>query len=231
MVRRARVRRASDVRKCKGVKVGSHHRAYNPTVHAWVAAPLLVVALQPQAPAAGVTGPVATVFRVFDGTTEVTASTRLRVTPAGRRDAPAIDARVPITPLPAALYDVQASRVDDRGVVAVRWAERLAVMHYPDEGGRHLEVINFQPGFGALQLRATGRRLAASEVAMFRAGDRSAPVGTLIAGDDYLFFVVPAARYDVRVQHREHDGTSDTHWLLGLEVPADRTRLKLIPQP
>lgn len=194
----------------------------------WVVAPLLVVALQPQAPSPGVTGPVSAEFRVFDGTTEVTTSTRLRVTPAGRRDAPAVDARVPITPLPAAIYDVQASRVDDSGVVAVAWAERLAVMHYPDEGGRHLEVINFQPGFGALQLRATGGRLAASEVAMFRAGDRGTPVAKPIAGANYVLFVVPSGRYDIRVQHAEHDGTADTHWILSVEVPVDRTRLKLI---
>jgi hypothetical protein len=196
----------------------------------WVIAPLVVAVLHAQEPASP-TAPVSTEFRVFDGTAEVTTSTRLRVTPAGRRDAPAVDARVPITPLPPAIYDVQARRVDNRGVVALKWAERLAVMHYPDEGGRHLEVINFQPGFGALQLRATGGPLAASEVAMFRPGDRAAPVGKPIAGNDYVVFVVPAGRYDVRVQHAEHDGTSDTHWLLGLEVPADRTRLKLISQP
>lgn len=193
-------------------------------MRAWTVAPLLVVALNAQAPL----GPVSTEFRVFDGGAEVTASTRLRVTPAGRRDAPAVDARMPITPLPAAIYDVQARRVDNRGVVAVKWAERLAVMHYPDENGRHLEVINFQPGFGALQLRANRGRLATSEVAIFAAGDRVAPVSTPIAGDDYVLFVVPIGRYDVRVQHAEHDGPSDTHWLLGLEVPADRTRLKLI---
>lgn len=196
----------------------------------WVSAPLLFVLLHAQEPVPP-TAPVSVVFRVFDGTTEVTASTRLRVTPAGRRDAPAVDARVPITSLPAAMYDVQAIRVDDRGVVAVTWGERLAVMHYPDEGGRHLEVINFQPGFGALQLRATSGRLAPSEVAMFRAGDRAAPVGKPIGGDDYVVFVVPTGRYDIRVRHAEHGGTSDTHWLLGLEVPADRTRLKLISQP
>jgi hypothetical protein len=193
----------------------------------WLSAPLVLALLHAQEPVSPPAS-VSAVFRVFDGTTEVTTSTRLRVTPAGRRDAPAVDARAPITPLPAGIYDVQASRIDDRGVVAVKWIERLAVMHYPDEGGRHLEVINFQPGFGSLQVRSTGGPLAVSEVAMFPAGDRVAPVGKAIRGDDDVVFVVPAGRYDVRIQHREHDGTVDTHWLLGLDVPADRTRLKLI---
>lgn len=193
----------------------------------WVVAPLLV-AMQAPHPASAT--PVAAEFRVFDGRAEVTAATRVRVLPAGQHDAEPRETRGPDVPLPPAIYDVEAHLVDSSGVVRVKRAERLAIVHYPDEGARHLEVINFQPGFGALQLRAPNSRLHVDEVALFRPGDRSTPAATPIAGPDYVLFVVLAGRYDVRVQHAEHAGTPDAHWLVAVDVPADGTRLKLIPQ-
>lgn len=92
-------------------------------------------------------------------------------------------------------------------------------------------MINFQPGFGALQVRAAQGRLDTSEVSLFRAGDRSIATGTPIPGTDYVLFVVPAGRYDARVQHAEHGGGPDTHWLIGVDVPPEGTRLKIISQP
>jgi hypothetical protein len=183
-----------------------------------IAAPLLAAVLSAQVPAPGGTT-VRTEFRVFDGKAEVTAVTRLRVVPAGRRDAAARAVQLPATPLAPALYDVEARRLDPAGVISIKWAERLAVMYYPDEGGQHLEVINFQPGFGALQLRGTSGRLPPAAVTLFRAGERTAPAANPIPGSDYVLFVVPAGRYDVRIT------TGDQiRWLTGLDVPADRTR-------
>lgn len=205
-----------------------HHRTYNPSVPFWVVVPLLVAM---QAPRPAGTTPVGAEFRVFDGLAEVTASTRIRILPAGQRDADSLEARGPDVPLLPAIYDVEAHHADSSGVVRVKRAERLAIVHYPDEGARHLEVINFQPGFGALQLRAANGRLDIDKVALFRAGDRSTPAAKPIAGPDYVLFVVPADRYDVRVQHAEHAGTPDTHWLVAVDVPADGMRLKLVPQP
>jgi hypothetical protein len=172
--------------------------------------------------------PVLTEFRVFDGLNEVTAVTRLRVVPAGRRNAPAVDAsRSPIALAPS-MYDVQALRTRDPGIVSIKWVERLAIVHYPDEGGRHLEVINFRPGFGALQLRMNGGRIEPAQVAMFTGIDRNVVVGHPLAGNEYVLVVAPAGRYDVRVQHAEKDEAGHSHWLLAVDVPAGRTRLKLI---
>lgn len=207
-------------------------RAYNPRMRLapWLAVPLLAASLHAQAVRPGSTTPVTTEFRVFNGTEEITASTRLRIVPAGRRDAPAIEASRSTVPLAPAVYGVQALRVRGAGVITIKWVERLAVMHYPDEGGRHLEVINFQPGYGALQLRSSGR-LDPSEVAVFAAGDRTVVAGRPVTGDGYVLVVARAGRYDVRIEHADHGGGRDTHWMLAVDVPAGRTRLKVIDAP
>jgi hypothetical protein len=173
--------------------------------------------------------PVTAEFRVFDGTTEISASTRLRVMPTGRRDSViSVDAGHHLaTALAPGIYDVQALRLRQESIAAIRWAERLVIMRYPDEGGRHLEVINFQPGYGALQLRAGDEDVQAYEIAVFAQGDRGAPVASAIPGEGYRLFVVPAGRYDLRVRHTEApEDSEDVHWFLDFEVPANRTRLK-----
>jgi hypothetical protein len=169
-------------------------------------------------------------FRVFAGTEEITASTRLRVMPTGKRDeAVTIEEgkRVHI-PVPAGIYDVQALRLRQDSIVGIRWAERLVLMYYPDEGGRHLEVINFEPGFGALQIRAAKEPIHVYDVAVFAPGDRATPAGTPIEGEDYRLFVLRAGRYDIRVRHAGTSDPQDTLWYLDVEVPANRTRLKHI---
>jgi hypothetical protein len=103
-------------------------------------------------------GPSVTLqLRVFDGVTDVTRETRVRLYPAGRRATPikltlgpdrAFEAEVPV-----GLYDVQAVRMRGASVAGVRWVERMLVQKYPDEYGRHLQVINLRDGFGALQIR------------------------------------------------------------------------------
>ena len=82
--------------------------------------------------------------------TDVTRETRVRLFPAGRRGTPikltlgadrAYEADVPV-----GLYDVQAIR-DDGGadsIAGVRWVERMLVQKYPDEYGRHLQVVNLK---------------------------------------------------------------------------------------
>ncbi len=170
-------------------------------------------------------------FRVFAGTEEITATTRVRIMPTGARDkASTVDQgkRLFATVTPG-IYDVQALRMRDEGVIAIRWAERLVVMHYPDEGGRHLEVINFQVGYGALQLRTAKRPITTYEVAVFPAGNRTIAAGEPIQGEDYRLFVLKAGRYDIRVRHAgSPTDEQDTHWFLDVEVPADRTRMKQI---
>jgi hypothetical protein len=89
-------------------------------------------------------------------------------------------------------------------------------------------VINFQSGFGALELRMKGGALDAAQVDMFLTDNRTVAAGRPVAGDGYVLIVARAGRYDVRVQHAEPGGAGHTHWLLAVDVPAGRTRLKLI---
>ena len=165
-------------------------------------------------------------LRVFNGADEVTAQTRAAVHRAGQRTDPLV-VLASGTPLlaadvPAGIYDVQAIREREGRVVSIRWAERLVVMPYPDENGHHLEVVNFQTGFGALQVRAAdGRR---PEIGVYRVGDHQKPVAAPAVGPDYVLFVLPAGLYDLQV--REQDTTV---WQTAVEVPLDRTRLWVTP--
>jgi hypothetical protein len=164
--------------------------------------------------------------RVFDGTEEVTPHTRLTIHRAGERKesiphTPSGDARVALK-VPAGIYDVQALHVRDGRVINIRWANRLVVMPYPDEQGHHLEVINFKNGYGALQVRASAG--APFDAVIFEAGKRQKPAGAATPGPKYSLFVVPAGLYDLQL--RTGDKLS---WQNGIEVPADGTRLVLIP--
>lgn len=182
------------------------------------------------APAQEAAGPVTAEFRVFAGTEEITATTRLRIMPTGTRERSSTldEGKGLVASVTPGIYDVQALRLRPEGIVAIRWAERLVLMHYPDEGGRHLEVINFQPGYGALQVRASGS-IDAYELTVFRAGDRTEPAGEPFDGDGYRLFVLKAGRYDIRVrQAGAPTGAPDSQWLQDIEVPAHRTRLKVI---
>ena len=95
-------------------------------------------------------------IRVFSGSDDVSAETRVTVFRAGERQSPVAESRPGMAldaDVAAGSYDAQAIRERDGRVVAIKWVERLLVMPYPDEGGRHLEVINLQNGFGALEVR------------------------------------------------------------------------------
>jgi len=176
--------------------------------------------------------PVATEFRVFAGREEITDTSLLRITPSGVREGmiavgPARRLTVSLSP---GIYDVQAFRTRQDAIVAIKWAERLVIMNYPDEGGRHLEVINFEPGFGALQVRSQKNPIANYVVDVFPAGDRTDAAKSL-AGEDSLLFILQARRYDIRVRPAgARDDPNDTRWMLDVEVPSDRTRLKLIDE-
>jgi hypothetical protein len=170
-------------------------------------------------------------FRIFSGTDEITPATRLRIMPTGTRDRSTIvpEGSPPLVEVPSGIYDVQAFRLRQGSIVGIRWAERLVLMYYPDEGGRHLEVINFEPGYGALQVRAARGTSEDYDIEIFPVGDRSTPVGAPLAGDGYRLFVVPAGRYDIRVRPAGSvNDAAETRWFLDVEVPADRTRLKVI---
>jgi hypothetical protein len=170
--------------------------------------------------------PLTLQIRVFNGTEEVTAETRVKIYPAGERQKPVSEAneavpfvRVSVTP---GFYDAQAIREKDGRVLNIRWAERLVVMAYPDEAGRHLEVINFQNGFGALEVRAKDG--SPPDAALFDAGARQQEAGRRFDGDGYVLFVAKAGRYDLRLRHG-----GQTAWQAGIDVPPDRTRFLVAP--
>jgi len=191
---------------------------------------LLRLVLSVTATAPQVDPPIQFEIRAFDGSEDVTAETSINIYAAGTRDKPVRPVARPgrglVAEVPVGIYDAQAIQQHQGQVVNIRWAERLLAQHYPDEEGRHLEVVNFRRGFGALQLRrAVGaRRELAWEAAAFAAGNRTQPVGTAIAGDDYVLFALPAGRYDILVRI----GGAST-WLADVDVPLDRTRMKQVP--
>lgn len=172
-------------------------------------------------------------FRIFDGDEEVTADTRLRVYPSGTKESgrPVEGQRLAVS-LPPAIYDVQAIRHRQGQVISVRWAERLVIMHYPDEPEQHLEVINLKPRFGALQLALPSDGAQSVDAAIFAAGEHEKEAAKPIRSNSYLLFILPGGRYDVRIRT---SGRADAaapapteRWLLDLEVPAERTRLRKI---
>ena len=176
------------------------------------------------------TAPVTAEFRIFAGDEEITATTKLRIMPTGTREKSLTvgEGKPLVTPLTPGIYDVQALRLRPEGIIAIRWAERLVVMHYPDEAGLHLEVINFQPGYGALQLRVKKGAIEQYELAVFPAGDRTTEGSEPIEGENYRLFVLKAGRYDIQVRPVATQQEPTVQWLLDVEVPADRTRLKII---
>jgi hypothetical protein len=186
----------------------------------------LTAVLVANAVAGGRSGELTLELRVFDGTDEVTAHTRLTVHRAGERGDPfgqptSADGRV-LLKVPQGIYDVQAIHEREGRVLNIRWANRLVVMPYPDEGGQHLEVINFKNGFGALQIR--GKPGTLPDAVLYEAGKRDKPAASSLTTSSYALFVVPAAAYDVLVR-----AAGKSSWYTALDVPLDRTRLWVIP--
>lgn len=169
--------------------------------------------------------------RIFDGVEDVTRDTRVRLYPTGERATPirmtlsgdqAFEADVPV-----GLYDVQAIREKAGAVSGVRWVERLLVQKYPDEFGRHLQVVNLKSGFGALQIRPEGDSANPpgwSAVAT-PPGTPGTEVGKARALGPDLLLVVPSGTYDIKVTAPP----APPAWISGLEIPDARTRLKTWP--
>jgi hypothetical protein len=186
----------------------------------------------PAPPVAGDAGTVRLELRIFDGPDDVTGETRVRLFPRGQRtnDLPTTSApgQAITATVPVGFYDAQAIREKRGEVAGLRWAEQLLVQRYPDEYGRHLQVINFKPGYGALQIRPSPDAVAAAKGwtgTAYASGD-SGPTAkeagkAVVAGED-LLFALPGGSYDVKLTM----GDKSTQWIRDIEVPADRTRLK-----
>ena len=166
-------------------------------------------------------------LRVFNGAEEVTNQTRVFVHRAGDRGTPIAEAgggpsRIELK-VQEGIYDVQAVRERDGQVVNIQWANRLVVMAYPDEAGRHLEVLNFRTGFGALQIRTADG--STPIVSIHEPGAAIKEAAGVVAGAGYSLFVVPAGVYELAVRRGENAPVRHAD----IEVPRDRTRLWLVP--
>ena len=180
----------------------------------------------PQPPAGP---PIRVEFRVFDGANEITAQARVRVRRSGTTETGTVidggDLSVDLAP---GIYDAEAVRQRSSDTVDIRWTEHLVVMPYPDEGGRHLEVINFAKDFGALELRWPDSQApdpAGTGVAIFKTGDVHAVPARVLRGLGYLLLVVPGDTYDVRVTRAGRGPVTFSK----IEVPAGGTRMKVVP--
>jgi hypothetical protein len=187
----------------------------------WLAATVLAVLQAQSGPA------VVLELRVFNGTEEVTRHIRATVHRAGERTE-SIAQRTPAdTPLeitlPEGIYDAQVFQELDGKVLNIRWANRLVVMRYPDEGGRHLEVVNFRNGYGALQVRTA--RGEPVQVSAYHAGRRDRIAAEARTGPGYWLFVLPSGSYDLQVR-----ASGKTTWHTAVEVPLDRTRFWVVPE-
>jgi hypothetical protein len=168
--------------------------------------------------------------RVFDGSDDVTADSRVKLYPKGQRtsDIPMTAAgagQATTAMVPVGFYDAQAMRERHGAAPNIRWAQQWLVQRYPDEYGRHLEVINYKTGYGALQIRPAPSDASAAKGwtgVVYPAGDAAKELGKSVASGDDLLFALPSGRYDIKVTLAD----KSTQWVRDIDVPADRTRLK-----
>ena len=145
--------------------------------------------------------PLSLDVRVFRGKAEVTGETTVTVFPAGNRTdgapAPLVggERRLPLT---AGQYDLQLVQHQDGKVSGIAWTTLRLLVQYPGEAGRHLEVLNFEKGWGALQVRAEGPRQPGEAPwrARLVAGDGT-EVARGVDGEGYQVLVAPAGTYDI----------------------------------
>ncbi len=190
----------------------------------------LVLALPFTAPSAAtgaqLPSEVACEFRAFDGITDVSAATRIRVYPAGRREGGGTTVQPGTSvPLEPGYYDVQFVQIRDDRVLNIRWLEHTLVQRYPGDRYGLLEVMNFQRSFGALQLiLPSGAPSLQYKAEAFAATDTSKPVADTTGTSPYLVLALPAGRYDVRVRPLSAPAQPvQTGWVLqSLQVMTDR---------
>ncbi|BCS32747.1 hypothetical protein TBR22_A19690 [Luteitalea sp. TBR-22] len=137
-------------------------------------------------------------LRVFRGTVEVTRDTAVTVYPTGVRTggvaAPLVPSGERRATLAAGQYDLQLLQQRDGAVSGIAWTTLRLLVDYPGEGGHHLEVINFDKTYGAVQVRHAG---AGWSVRLLRRD--GAEVARGVPGDGYQLLVAPAGTYDIAI--------------------------------
>ena len=191
---------------------------------------VLICLLAPAGAGAQSSAPVELLVRVFDGDEEVTAYCRIAVYAADTRTAPLVPELRPDTghhvEVEPGLYDLQITHHGPGDTVAIAWAGHLSVLRYPDEGGRHTEIVNLQPVFGALLVRPPAAWLVSDRdwrVSAFLHGGVGRAGFEPTGGTDERLFILPAGRYDLVAALGPTELT-----ITDVEVPAQRTRLKLL---
>lgn len=156
--------------------------------------------------------PLALDVRVFRGATEVTRDTNVTVYPAGNRSggkrlAQGTSGERQI-PLPAGHYDIQLVQQTGGKVTGISWTSLRLLVDYPGEHQRHLEVINFEKGWGALQIRQAGPR---EDATVGWSARLLKPDGTEfgrgVPGDGYQVLVAPAGSYTIEVTRADGSKT------------------------
>jgi hypothetical protein len=174
-------------------------------------------------------GKVRLQLRIFEGGEDITREARLQLYPRGQRTSEIATTLGPDqayeTDVEPGFYDVQLIKERRGQVLGVRWVEQILVQRYPDEYGRHLQVLNLNPEFGALQIRPAPGDVASSKgwsAVAVAPGDAARELAKARPIGDDLLIVMPAGKYDVRVSL----GDRSTSWLREVDIPGDRTRLK-----
>jgi hypothetical protein len=173
--------------------------------------------------------PLSLDVRVFRGATEVTGDTTVTVFPAGSRTngrpAPLAGGERKLA-LPAGQYDIQLLQQSEGKVGSIAWTTLRLLADYPGEQQRHLEVLNFEKGWGALQIRPDGPRETGPvrwTTRLLRKGGGEVARG--VGGEGYQVIVAPAGTYDVEIT--QANGTTAT--LPGLEVRENLTYVRTFP--
>ncbi len=148
--------------------------------------------------------PLALDVRVFRGATDVTRETNVTVFPSGARTngrpAPLVANGARQLSLPVGRYDLQLIQHQDGKVSGIAWTTLRLLVAYPGEEGPHLEVLNFDKDWGALQIREGATRPSGPgpwSARLLRKDGSEIARG--VAGDGYQVLVAPAGTYDVAI--------------------------------
>jgi hypothetical protein len=150
--------------------------------------------------------PLSLHVRVFRGQAEVTRDTTVTVFPAGQRTNGRQLAQTPESserqlPLAAGQYDLQLVQHEDGKVSGIAWTTLRLLVDYPGEAGHHLEVLNFEKDWGALEVRPGGPHQTGPVAwrARLQRKDGS-DVSQGVAGNGYQIVVAPAGTYDLVIE-------------------------------
>lgn len=150
--------------------------------------------------------PLSLHVRVFRGQTEVTRNTTVTAFPAGQRTngrqlAQTAESRERQLPLAAGQYDLQLVQHEDGKVSGIAWTTLRLLVEYPGEAGHHLEVLNFEKDWGALEVRPGGPHQSGAvswRARLVRKDGTDVSKG--VDGDGYQLVVAPAGTYDLVIE-------------------------------